>query len=156
MVWVEKYGDYLYNYAYSRLREETAAEDAVQETFLAALKSREKYAGISSERTWLTGILKHKIVDSIRKRFRGQPTPDDKPLPVETEEAFGPVGHKWHGHWVPERGPIDWGNKPDTFLENKEFWEILDICLKACRHALPQYLPSTRWRNCQPKIFVRN
>ncbi len=128
--WVKTYGDYLYNYAYSRLRDESAAEDAVQETFLAALKAREKFGGRSSERTWLTGILKHKVVDSIRKRFRGQPNSDENPLPAEKEHVMNPPDGDWAGHWAPDRTPIDWGNKPDTYLENKEFWEILDACLK--------------------------
>ena len=57
--WVERYGDYLFNYAAGRVSDRERAEDLVQETFLAALKGRERYRGDSTERTWLTSILKY-------------------------------------------------------------------------------------------------
>ena len=55
--WVELHGDYLFKYAMTRLRDPTQAEDAVQETFLAALKGGEAFAGRSAEKSWLVGIL---------------------------------------------------------------------------------------------------
>jgi DNA-directed RNA polymerase specialized sigma24 family protein len=61
--WLDDHGDYLFKYAVFRLRDNNAAEDAVQETFLAALKAYKEFEGRASERTWLVGILKHKIVD---------------------------------------------------------------------------------------------
>ena len=61
--WVDAHGAYLYNYAFAQVRDGQAAEDLVQETFLAALRARENFRGSSSVRTWLTGILKHKIID---------------------------------------------------------------------------------------------
>jgi RNA polymerase sigma factor (sigma-70 family) len=61
---------YLYRYAMQQLRDANGAEDVVQETLLAALESRSAFAGRSSLRTWLTGILKHKILDLIRKQVR--------------------------------------------------------------------------------------
>ena len=71
--WVDLHGDYLYGYAFSRILDPTIAEDMVQETFLAALKSHERFEGHSTERTWLTSILRHKVVDHIRKASREQP-----------------------------------------------------------------------------------
>ncbi len=65
--WLEEHGDALFRYALTRLPEREVAEDVVQETFLAALRARESYSGQASERTWLTGILKHKILDCYRK-----------------------------------------------------------------------------------------
>ncbi len=59
--WVDEHGDVLYRYALSRLYSPVSAEDSVQETFLVAMKSHERLAGTSSERTWLIGILKHTI-----------------------------------------------------------------------------------------------
>jgi RNA polymerase sigma-70 factor (ECF subfamily) len=50
-----------------QLRDESAAEDAVQETLLAAVKGRAGFSGKSSVRTRLTGILKHKIIDQLRR-----------------------------------------------------------------------------------------
>lgn len=68
--WVDQHGDYLYNYALCQLRDQVGAEDLVQETFLAALKARERFQGYSSERTWLTSILRHKICDHFRSKCR--------------------------------------------------------------------------------------
>src|SRR3954470_17807255 len=63
---------YLMRVARLQLRDEALAEDVVQETLLAAL-SGSGFSGKSTLRTWLTGILKHKIVDAIRKKQR-EPT----------------------------------------------------------------------------------
>lgn len=135
--WVEDHGDYLYNYAFGRLRQADAAEDAVQETLLAALKGAASFAGRSSERTWLVGILKHKIIDHLRKQFRETPVEDIESLPNEQEQVFHKTGSR-KGHWIVERGPADWGN-PAHFVERKEFWEFFQKCLEA--------LPA-RFRSC--------
>jgi hypothetical protein len=68
--WVESHGDYLFNFAVGQMRDANTAEDLVQETFLAALKSQNNFSGRSSERTWLVGILRHKIYDHLRKACR--------------------------------------------------------------------------------------
>jgi RNA polymerase sigma-70 factor (ECF subfamily) len=64
--WVEEHGDYLFNFAVGQVLDGGVAEDLVQETFLAAMKSRDRFGGRCSERTWLTGILRHKIYDHLR------------------------------------------------------------------------------------------
>ena len=68
--WVELHGDYLFRFALSRLRDPKTAEDLLQETFLAALQSLDRFEGRSTERSWLTGILKHKILDHFRRSGR--------------------------------------------------------------------------------------
>ena len=68
--WVELHGDYLFKYAMMRLRDRAQAEDAVQETFLAALKGGKTFAGRSAEKSWLVGILKNKICDYYRRASR--------------------------------------------------------------------------------------
>lgn len=65
--WVDRYADYLYNYTISRLGDEELAKDLVQETFIAGLESAPKFKGNAAERTWLTAILKRKIIDQYRK-----------------------------------------------------------------------------------------
>ena len=60
-LWVEQHGDYLYRYAYSRLRDSNAAEEVVQETFLNGIKYQAQYSGKGTQQAWLLGILKHKI-----------------------------------------------------------------------------------------------
>ncbi|MBW2090236.1 MAG: sigma-70 family RNA polymerase sigma factor [Deltaproteobacteria bacterium] len=68
--WVDQYGDYLYRFALARIKDQAVAEDLVQETFLAALQGRKSFNGQSAVKTWLSAILKHKIVDYLRKKNR--------------------------------------------------------------------------------------
>jgi RNA polymerase sigma-70 factor (ECF subfamily) len=63
--WLDKHGDYLYRYALMRVRDTAVAEDVLQETLLAAFRSSQTHAGHSSERTWLVGIMKHKVADTF-------------------------------------------------------------------------------------------
>lgn len=71
--WLATHGDYLFNLAVGQVRDPLVAEDLVQETFLAALKARDRFAGRSSDRTWLVGILRHKIFDHLRRVCRDRP-----------------------------------------------------------------------------------
>jgi RNA polymerase sigma-70 factor (TIGR02943 family) len=68
--WLDLYGDFLFNFAVGQLRDASEAEDLVQDTFLAAFKSRDRFAGQCSERTWLVSILRHKICDRLRAKCR--------------------------------------------------------------------------------------
>jgi RNA polymerase sigma-70 factor (ECF subfamily) len=68
--WVDVHADYLFNFAIGQVRDVNVAEDLVQETFLAAVRSRSSFSGQSSERTWLVGILRHKICDHLRRTCR--------------------------------------------------------------------------------------
>jgi len=83
--WVEAHGDYLFNFALGQIRDTGTAEDLVQETFLAALKARDRFAGKSSERTWLVGILRHKIYDHLRRTCRERAVRVD-PTPARRDE----------------------------------------------------------------------
>jgi len=117
--WIDQYGDYLYRYAFLRLGNHATAEDVVQETFLSALKSRSNYSGRSSEKTWLTGILKHKIVDQIRKWIRDAVPVD---IPALEEQLFNEKGH-WNTKLA------KWPANPRTLIKRKEFRDILAFCL---------------------------
>ena len=121
---VEGQRDYLLRYASMQLRNPDAAEDAVQETLLAALTAEASFGGRSNLRTWLTGILKHKIVDSIRKASRevAAGTFDEDP----DIEEFG-YKFKDNGHW--QDPPPAWED-PDSALEQKQFRAALETCLK--------------------------
>jgi RNA polymerase sigma-70 factor (TIGR02943 family) len=68
--WVDDHGDYIFNFAVGQVRDASVAEDLVQETFLAALKGADRFAGQCTERTWLISILRHKIYDHLRKHCR--------------------------------------------------------------------------------------
>jgi len=125
--WVEKHGDYLYSYALLRLRRRELAEEIVQETFLAALKARQNFAGQSTERTWLVGILKHKIVDHYRRASREHYVADFEMEPSE-EEHFRQSG-EWINHWTLAGAPKDWSEDPGQVVEQKDFWEVFNRCL---------------------------
>lgn len=120
--WLDEHGDYLFRYARRRIFSDEQAEDVVQETLLAALKARERFAGTSSERTWLTGILKHKIVDCIRHQHREVTAPDsaDPDDPADWESLFDQSGH-----WADTLR--DWGN-PEKEFERSRIREALDEC----------------------------
>src|SRR5258708_231312 len=107
--WVDEHGDYLFNYALSRLRDPTRAEDMVQETFLAALKGGKNFQGRSTEKSWLVGILKNKICDHYRKAGRETPFTDLEFYSDEESNRFNPDGPFKDG-WIHELGPPEWSS----------------------------------------------
>jgi len=121
--WLDGHGDYLYRYALVRVREAVVAEDLLQEVLLAAVGSYQTHAGRSSERTWLVGIMKHKVIDYFRHlarhaEFQLMPEDEDR----EWFEESGP----WQGHWREDQAPTSW---PIHALESREFWETFERCL---------------------------
>ena len=92
--WVDRYGDYLYRFALARITDPDRAGDLVQETFLAALKSRGNFKRQSAPKTWLTAILKHKIIDYLRKSMREQTWDSEDALDRSIDEMFDANG-RW-------------------------------------------------------------
>ncbi|HWD18089.1 MAG TPA: sigma-70 family RNA polymerase sigma factor [Verrucomicrobiae bacterium] len=92
--WVETHADYLFNFAVGQLRDSGAAEDAVQETMLAAVKSSRRFSGQSSERTWLVGILRHKIYDHLRRACRERAVRAE-PMPARAGGRDGEEAALW-------------------------------------------------------------
>lgn len=127
-VWVDQHGDYLFRFALIRLRDRSIAEDMVQETMVAALRSVDSFKGESSERTWLVSILKHKIYDHFRKTTKERPIENLEPLKYEDENLFRSEG-EWVGHWTEQGAPVEWNITPASVLENKKFWDVLSGCL---------------------------
>jgi RNA polymerase sigma-70 factor (ECF subfamily) len=119
--WLAEYGDYLYRYALSRLRDPDAAEEVVQETMVAGLKNVQQYTGKGNERAWLLGILKKKIIDFFRQRNRN---------PMNTDDDSGNIADLLFdesGHWKKEiRSAI---RQSLDSLDREEFWKILRNCL---------------------------
>jgi RNA polymerase sigma-70 factor (ECF subfamily) len=116
---------YLLRVAQLQLRDMDLAEDVVQETMLAALKARDGFTGRSSVKTWLTGILKHKIVDAIRQRQREPRVAAS--FEEETDlDDFDPM-FKDNGAW--EAPPAEWGD-PENALSRSQFYDVMDMCLE--------------------------
>lgn len=129
--WVDQHGDYLFRYAIIRLGNRTVAEDLVQETFLAALRETKNFHRTSSERTWFVGILKHKIVDHLRRQGRERSfSTVNSPGELE-DELFDK-----RGAWLVKPGR--WPTVPSKALETTEFWGAFRHCLES----LPQRLRS--------------
>jgi len=122
---LEHHRPYLMRFALLQLRDRSAAEDAVQEALLAAVQGVGRFAGQSSVRTWLIGILKHKIVDHIRKSAR-EPAIELREKDNSGEDLGSFFGDD--GHFT--EPPVEWGS-PESALEQRHFFEALERCLQA-------------------------
>jgi RNA polymerase sigma-70 factor, ECF subfamily len=127
--WVDQHGDALYRFALRRVTDPELADDLVQDTFLEALRARSSFTGGSSVRTWLTAILKHKIIDQYRRSGR-TPRTEGEPLSDPAIESFFDQG----GHL--KTPPGRWDDKPDAVLDRSEFREVLSQCVLR----LPEHL----------------
>ncbi|WFB37203.1 sigma-70 family RNA polymerase sigma factor [Kiritimatiellota bacterium B12222] len=121
--WLADHGDVLFRFALGRVRDPQTAEDLVQDTFLAAMKGSESFSGRSKERTWLIGILKHKIIDHFRKHKR-MFLSEDLELKEQDPQEF--LDRK--GNWTV--GQSAWITQPEKAYELKEFWKHLNACLE--------------------------
>jgi RNA polymerase sigma-70 factor (ECF subfamily) len=121
-----EFRDYLLRYAIYHLRDEDLAEEAVQDTLLAAFQAKAGFAAQSSVKTWLTGILKHKTIDAQRRACR-----DPLLLDSREDEDGEPAGDldglfDRQGHWGSD-GPRTWAD-PDASLEQQDFWRTYEEC----------------------------
>ncbi len=124
---VESHRGYLVRFATAKLRDGDQAEEVVQEALLAALDGVGSFSGQSSLRTWLTSILKFKIIDFQRRviaeraHFSQAPDEDDSADPEWMDRLFDDTGH-W-GQRLAE-----WSN-PDDALQQKQFFEVFERCM---------------------------
>ncbi len=119
--WVDEHAGYLFRYAIPRVRDHHAAEEIVQETFLAAMKALESFRWKSSPRTWLIGILRHKIMDLFRRIDRKKET--------ESLDVSDPTIDAWFdskGRWIKAPEDLD----PVALQERADFWVIFEGCLE--------------------------
>ncbi|RFP12772.1 MULTISPECIES: sigma-70 family RNA polymerase sigma factor [unclassified Duganella] len=114
----------LVRFAQLQIRNQAMAEDAVQDALIAVLEKPERFNGQSSLRTYVTGILKFKIIDCLRasSRERQIDTAEDQSEDDAIDSLF-----KADGHTVNQ--PMAWGD-PDATLEQKDFFKVLEICLE--------------------------
>ena len=123
--WIDSYGDYLYRFALMRVNNPTVAEDLVQETFLAGIKSLNNFGGRSTLKTWLTGILKFKVMVYYRKSSR-ETTFTQLSSFYENEESdhFGENGHWLNGDF----SPADWSAEQWENVDLQEFMTQFLVC----------------------------
>jgi len=113
---------YLLRFARLQLRNDAWAEDAVSETVLAALAKPQAFGNRSQLKTWLVGILKHKVIDALRQRSREVPLADDD---GSAADELDTLVFKADGHFAAQ--PADWGN-PEQDLKSRQFFAVLDAC----------------------------
>ncbi len=135
MLWVDLYGDFLFNYAWIRVGSKEMAEDLVQDTFVAAWQAKDSFRGDSTELTWLTSILKRKVIDHYRKKSTHKEISASQfTQPFQDEDGM-------QEHWIMERAPKDWGKEFQYPLREEEFQNMIELCLSK----LPE-----KWRS----VFV--
>ena len=121
---IASHRDYLLRFARLQLRNDTWAEDAVSETLLAALARPQAFAQRSQLKTWLVGILKHKVIDALRQQGReislSSSDEDASADDLLDQALFAPDGHF-------AEPPADWGN-PEQELGSRQFFAVLEAC----------------------------
>ncbi|MGC8703478.1 MAG: sigma-70 family RNA polymerase sigma factor [Thiomonas sp.] len=106
-----------------QLRNTAWAEDVVSETLLAALEGAQRFAGQSQFKTWVVGILKHKVLDQLRLRQREAQYDTDEEGDVLEDLVFAPNGHF-------RTMPQTW-DAPAEALQQRQFFEVLEACMDA-------------------------
>lgn len=124
--WVHAYSDYLYNYTIARVNDKVVAEDIVQDTFLAGLKSMKNFKGEASERTWLVAILKRKIIDHYRKV-------NSKKGQAEVKMDFSSDSED-EGNWLEQRVADPFDKTAEDVMINTE----LGLAIHNCLEKLPE------------------
>lgn len=125
-LWVDRYADYLFNYAVVRVSDAEIAKDLVQETFFAGLHSAKNFKGDASERTWLIAILKRKVIDHYR-RINSKKGKAEIRMNYKTDSQT-------EGDWLEEQVSDPFSRDGDNIMENEE----LGIALQECLDKLPK------------------
>lgn len=120
--WIDLYSDYLFNYTISRVSDSEIAQDLVQDTFLAGLKSMKNFKGEASERTWLVSILKRKIIDHYRKI-------NSKKGKAEVRMSYNSDSES-EGDWLEERVADPFDKTAEDSIENTELGSAIQNCLE--------------------------
>lgn len=136
--WLPKFADELYGYAFNKTGNSDLAEDLVQETFLAALKTLQTFKGQCSERTWLYRILKNKISDHFRKASTKYEVSNSK-FEIDTTSYLDNYFTK-EGDWKENAIPKDWDVDFNSNIENKELNAAISYCVEKLRRSQKQLI----------------
>lgn len=124
--WVDRYADFLFNYAVVRVGDEDLARDLVQETFMAGLNSAPNFKGNAQERTWLVAILKRKVIDHYRKA-------NTEKGKAEVRMSFNPSAEQ-EEDWLEVRAADPESVRENDRIENEE----LGLAIQQCITRLPE------------------
>jgi RNA polymerase sigma-70 factor (ECF subfamily) len=134
-----QYQGYLLRYAKLQLRNDAWAEDAVSETMLAALSKPQSFGNRSQLKTWLVGILKHKVIDILRQRQREVSLADDE---GDGNDELDALMFKADGHFATQ--PAEWGD-PERALSSRQFFEVLEACADKLPPAMARVFMMREW-----------
>jgi RNA polymerase sigma-70 factor (TIGR02943 family) len=131
-VWVDLYGDYLFSVACIQLNDREQAKDLVSDTFLSALQSLPAFRGEASEKTWLTKILRHKIIDYYRKKSGKHADLGDYLQETASSfyNSFFEVSGSSDAHWISTVSPTRDPKFSDHLVHTSDFERIIDYCLR--------------------------
>ncbi len=111
-------------FARLQLRNDAWAEDAVSETVLAALAKPQSFGNRSQLKTWLIGILKHKVIDALRHHSR-----EISGLDPGADEDADPLDYLgFQDQWSLRRASRPIGATRSKSLSSRQFFEVLDAC----------------------------
>ncbi len=114
------------SFARLQLSDDALAEDVVQEALTGALKNAEAFARAASLQTWVFAILKNKIADALRNRYR---QPELESFDDECKECgSGDDQFNSKGHWQSHSSPQRW-DAPERLIHDQHFWRVFDACL---------------------------
>lgn len=130
---------YLMRFARLQLRNDAWAEDCVSETLLAALAKPQAFGNRSHLKTWLVGILKHKVLDTLRARAREATLADDD---GDGSAELDALVFKADGHFA--SAPANWGN-PEQELSSRQFMQMLETCVEKLPASMGRIFLMREW-----------
>ncbi len=127
-IWVDNFSEEFFRFTLSRVKSREVAEDLVQETFLSALKSLEKFRRDCPEKSWLYNILRNKIIDYFRKKTNREIKQSSTVTETNDDSFYGQFFLK-NGQWGDSASPGSWNIAADEIMEREEFMQFLMLCL---------------------------
>ncbi|AGK56717.1 RNA polymerase sigma factor [Hyphomicrobium denitrificans 1NES1] len=151
-----EYRPLLYRMALTQLRNTAAAEDATQETLLAAIEKAESFERRSSLRTWLFSILRFKILDVMRDQSKARRRDSELPVEHSVSDDYD-VGtfdtlFDESGCWVDAKDV--WTN-PYTVAERDAFFRVLEACMTRLPARTSRAFLMREWLELDPPEICR-
>jgi RNA polymerase sigma-70 factor (ECF subfamily) len=150
-----EYRPLLFRMALTQLKNAAAAEDATQETLLAAIEKADSFERRSTLRTWLFSILRFKILDIMRDQSKARRR--DSALPVEhtADDDEGGIFNALFddsGCWVDTKDV--WTN-PHTVAERDAFFKVLEVCMTRLPARTSRAFLMREWLELDPPEICR-
>jgi RNA polymerase sigma-70 factor (TIGR02943 family) len=107
---------------------------------LAALSKPQSFGNRSQLKTWLVGILKHKVIDILRQRQR-EVSMGDRP-DGDGSEGLDALVFTADGHFAAR--PSDWGN-PEQTLDSRQYFVVMVACIEKLQPSMGRVFLMREW-----------